>query len=907
MLSDLVNTAISHIVFGWHLDGPSFPETPSGQAYVIDEAVVGPLGLLNLLEANLGINGPGAPAALRIAQYWARLRAIDDGDQFFSPSLEADGWATARLLLTWRDELVAAGWVSDAASWHSERLASIARAEARQEILLSSGISDRARSLLRCVSSRQIERLTLVDNPEQFPLVWRQLIDTLAAAGTEVVRHAVIGDVGKGDLGTIQSLFSGGPGGYLAGDGSLAIVRCDDELLAADITAEWLAANPEGNANVVIIRQGDATVLDAACHRLGLPKPGGSEKSPFRGALQALPLAFETTWEPLDAGRLLELLVMSGSPIPYRVGRRFANVLRDFPGSGGARWQAAWELAAELARERHSGEEFDDAELAKKAESSIGEWRKWLEPARFARHAGMPAQGADSICRRVQSWALRRAEGTGDPVYRQTANAAAGLAETISASGLDPISKPQIDRMIDAVIAEGIARPGSITEAAPWTTVDQSSQVWGQSPAIVWWGFTDPGLGNGDWPWTEAEQAELRSAGMALQTPEDVIALHVNAQRRAILNATDRALLVMPTATAAEPARSHPIWHEIATLEGVDRVVIDGRSLRQVTSISLNQREWNVAPVNVCALPRPIRDWFVSPGTISAREMESATSLESLIGCPMNWVLQYSANIRESALLDMADDNRLKGNVAHEVLARFFGGQIPDDEAGVRESVSRLLEDMLPEIGAPLLLPGRLGDREEIRRNTIESAVVLFRLLRNNSLSVTATERQVEVALDEQSTLSGSIDLELADNAGRPVIVDLKWSNSDRYRREEIEQARAIQLATYAQLLKSDGASSLARAAYFMMKQQRLLAVNEAPFPPESRISGSDLGEVWAAILTARRSALDDLKGGTIVATGIAKELLEADDVTSLGSTITVEPPCRVCPYGRLCGERPLS
>ena len=567
----MANRAISHVVFGRHLDGPTFPETPSGNSFVIDEAVVGPLGLVDLLETALGVNGPDTPAALRIAQYWSRLRAIDDGERFFSASLAADGWATARLLLSWRDELVLAGWSPDAATWHSDRLAAIADAEQQDEITLGPGIPDRVHSLAGRLSSCPIERLTLVDDPEKLPLAWCQLIDAVAGAGAEIKRHVEAPGTSVGDLATVQALLSGGSPGDLVGDGSFTVVRCDDELLAGDIAAEWLTAAPDTNADVVIVRQGDGTILGAACHRLGLPRPGGSERSAFRGALQVLRLAFETAWAPLDAGQLLELLVMRGSPVPYRAGRYFADVLRDFPGSGGTRWQSAWELAAEQAREQHSGEDLDDAELTKRVAAAIEECREWLEPERCARDAGLPTSAADAICRRVQRWALKRAAGTDDPVYMQTANAAATLADTILASGLDPISKPQIDRMIDAVIAEGVARPGSIAEAAPWTNVDQPSQIWDRALAVVWWGFHDPGFGSADAPWTEAEQAELRAAGTVLQSPEQAIGLHLDAQRRAILNATDRVLLIMPATSAAEPVRTHPIWHEIATLENIGR------------------------------------------------------------------------------------------------------------------------------------------------------------------------------------------------------------------------------------------------------------------------------------------------------------------------------------------------
>ena len=704
------------------------------------------------------------------------------------------------------------------------------------------------------------------------------------------------------DLGAVQGLLSSRKQGEVTGDQTFSVLQCDDELVAGDIAAEWLAASPAANGDVVVIRQGNATILDAACHRLGLPKPGGGERSPYRGALQVLPLAFETSWQPLDAGRILELLVMRGSPVPYRIGRYFANVLRDFPGTGGTYWLAAWEKAAELLREEHSGGNVDEAELANIVQKSLADSREWLDPERFDRESGVPPEAADAICRKVQRWAIRRASANGNAIYIQTATAAAALADTIAASGVDPISKPQLDRMIDAVIAEGIERPDTIAEAASWTTVDDPAQIWSSVPSVLWWGFSDPGTVAPRQPWTDAEQAELTAAGIRILPCDEAIARHLEAQRRGILCATDRVLLVMSALAAAENTATHPVWHEIANVEGLDRTIIVGRSLRRASMTSLCGRAWQPAQIENRKLPHSIRDWTVPKNLIGARETESATSLESLLGCPLNWVLQYHARLRESSLLDMADDNRLKGNVAHEVLTRFFAGPLSGNETEIRSTVEALLDEMLPEIGSPLLLSGRLRDREDVRRNTIESAVALSRILGLCSLSVAATERKVDIPLDGQTALTGAIDLELITDDGRLATVDLKWSNSDRYRREEISEGRPVQLATYARLLKGDRSNSFPPAAYFMMKQRRLLAVDTEPFPPQFWISGSDLETVWDAIVEVRERTLGDLSGGRVVATGI-----ETEEPTAIEDPIVVEPPCRFCPYGRLCGERALS
>ena len=47
---------------------------------------------------------------VRIAAWQARLAAVSDAPRFWSASLDADAWATARLLRGWYDRLVDAGW-----------------------------------------------------------------------------------------------------------------------------------------------------------------------------------------------------------------------------------------------------------------------------------------------------------------------------------------------------------------------------------------------------------------------------------------------------------------------------------------------------------------------------------------------------------------------------------------------------------------------------------------------------------------------------------------------------------------------------------------------------------------------------------------------------------------------------
>lgn len=100
------------LVFGLQADGRAYPDFPGGAIGVLGEAVVGPRGLLDILETQLGLTGPSKAEAIRIAAYSTKLAnaLTRRPSAFFARSFEKDSWSTAERLLRWRDDLILAGW-----------------------------------------------------------------------------------------------------------------------------------------------------------------------------------------------------------------------------------------------------------------------------------------------------------------------------------------------------------------------------------------------------------------------------------------------------------------------------------------------------------------------------------------------------------------------------------------------------------------------------------------------------------------------------------------------------------------------------------------------------------------------------------------------------------------------------
>ena len=238
------------LIFGLACDGRAYPDFPGLGAGVVHAAVVGPTGLIDVLEVQLGLTGPRGAEAVRIAAYAAKLRAAlpVSVNPFYAPSFARDPWATAKTLLASRDQLTAAGWTGGVIG--SPRIDDLARAEA-QTPPLPPGAPDRLRAVLADLADRpplSIRIITLVEPRDLLTQPYRRLIDQIEACGVEIqAASPPMADSGN-DLHRVQIFLRSGVTEPLQGDGAFMTVEADTALMAAEALAEWLAAGSEGDA-----------------------------------------------------------------------------------------------------------------------------------------------------------------------------------------------------------------------------------------------------------------------------------------------------------------------------------------------------------------------------------------------------------------------------------------------------------------------------------------------------------------------------------------------------------------------------------------------------------------------------------------------------------------------------------
>ena len=885
------------LYFGIAGDGRTYPDAiaPSG---AVDAAIVGPAGLVEALELQLGLSGPTAPHAVRIATYAAKLRAASNGHRFWTESFAKDPWSTAATLLAWREALIAGGWARGPIG--ALRIDDLAAAE-DAGTAMPPGLVDRAVALLRAVPERpglRIVRLLLLEPRAALPPLWAALMDVLIVAGVAIEEHQGRASAGEGtDLRRVQSALAGAPTEPLAGDGSFVMVEADTALMAAETVADWLATGPAEllDGTVVLAPDGDTALLDRALRARGLPALGLSSRSPWRGALQVLPLVFAVAWRPLDPEALLNLFMLPRPPMPRFAAARLARALTAAPGLEGRVWNAAWEEIRTRAIELNAdaGEQ-----AAAKADAQIARWRVWTVGAQFDRAAGLPAAEARQIAGRVAAWAMEVDAGQGDPLLLAVAGAAGALSEAVDRLELDMLPALLLERILGQVLADGVQNPLHGPEAGGLRAIHAPGAIWEAPPRVIWWNFVGPGERVPSQPWSEAEIATLEATGVRLEAAAAASRRIARGYAEVLQRTSERILLVRPALSRADQTVAHPLAHQLRPIlhNAGNGVFFRAERLLRESDVRLAGRTLVREAREARDPPTGMAMWRLPQSAVArlVGRRESATSLGRLINCQMAWLAQDVLGLRPGTFAEIPGPDQLFGNLAHEIARRLLPPGAPPPLAAVRETAVALFEELLPQMAAPLQQPEFAGELAAARELVPTALEALVRLLHDRALEVVGTELDRDGQVGEL-TLHGRLDL-LVRRGPQAAVLDLKWTRAERRYRDEIVEGRAVQLAVYHGLASADGQAG--DGGYFLLRQRRMLAPQGsilADDPLESSRSDAETVQLVASDWARWR---DLARQGIVLATGVdgAADRRPND----LGFEAAKEP-CRFCDLTGLC------
>lgn len=864
------------ITFGMHVGNWRGP----GSEARIGQPVLGRAAFLTLLETHLGLTAAPVSAARRAAAYLLALRAANNPDRFFHRSLAADEVGAAVQLLAWRDELMLAGWDGRLAGNWSGRLSDLAAVEAHATARVQASEGERlAKVTLRLRARRvPIDSVHLLDPVEAFPARWRDALDLLPVQARDAHVPAATGDLGRIQAVCLQALakaqISQAPA--LEADGSLIVLR----PLTREVAEHWLADHCRRNpANSrLIVCEDDAASVDETLRVQGVPACGFDEPSVLRPVLQALPLALETLWDPVEPTRVLEFLMHPIGPFHPNARRMLGMAFAKQPGIGGREWSAQRKAIAQ-----------------KLGNEVVEQVAYWLESPRSKRSDGAPL---DEVIARVAKLQMGLQSRLRSLQQGQFDNALLSDMESAIAQcsqfmeGLQELRREGNavvrPRVLEHLVTHASAGSSNALAVAQVGCMQSATTPAGCSvepgDEVVWWMPAKPRLPS-PLPWIGEELRSLGEAGLRMRDPAAEMAALMTQWFRPILAARQRLLLVLPP----EGTEDHPAWQLLRAVcpDLAPQALHFFADARQQTAavaprpLSAPRGAWQLNP------DAPWREAYAVP---TRRQSQSFSSLHILFNNPAIAVLQDAAGLRSTATLAVPEGTHLLGDLAHRLLEILFAqeGSLHWTDAQVDAWFGAAVEGLLRREGLPLLAAGNAALSQQFRESARGSIGVLLKHLRTAGAVRVDAERKLEGDIGGLQA-EGYADLLVYLEFGGTLLLDPKWSPAGRYR-ERMERGDYLQLALYAHMIQQELGVAPVAIGFFSFVDRMLLTFTPDLFAGSARVITTDIGAeqlVQSAINSWNWRAKQWLEGRVEV---IAEGLVPA----------ATQPPAGCLPLGAL-------
>ncbi|MDQ7057310.1 MAG: PD-(D/E)XK nuclease family protein [Ghiorsea sp.] len=362
-----------------------------------------------------------------------------------------------------------------------------------------------------------------------------------------------------------------------------------------------------------------------------------------------------------------------------------------------------------------------------------------------------------------------------------------------------------------------------------------------------------------------------------------------------------------------ESTQLHPLWDEIRHCAVSSRdtdaekdekyrsLVWQGEKLNAQSKLELAGRNIDLYTENPAELKEAEPLIQVKKGVIGQPSGLSFSQMSTLMGCPTKWAFQYHARLASMDSLSLPTGNTMIGSLCHKIVEDMFTDTSKWDVSHARKHVSDVFDVRVPQMAAELLQAGRELELNRYRMAVCDAVDALLQTIEQAGLTVTKTEGKVDGKDLNGIPFKGYIDLQLEDKDGQVFVIDLKWSGSTKYKKQEVKDGKALQLASYAWMLKSAD-DVWAPGAYFMLAQGELLTDDarfKTKYPIESALSAK---EVWQLGSKTWTNMFAQVHKGEIEVSGLwdEKDLKEEREQAGL---MYVQPPCHFCDFGKLCGQ----
>ena len=823
------------ILLGLDLDGPVYRPV-TAEAGV---CLCGPLGMLGRLDTMLGLGMHGAVGGRRLIAWNEALKAAHNGKRFYSNSFQADRWGTGRRLLEIRDQLLLhAPSIFNLQSFSKSdgRIADLAFAEKEfVKIGIFPSLPEQLRGAIAVLKTGDIpcpiSEIHFTDNRDWWPLLWKELFNELEKRGVAFNNESMpVKPLCKtGDLSATQArlLNSGLKPINAKGDGTLVQVAAAGCFEAADLSALLCHNLAKSGESVVVIAQARQGELNAALNRIDAPSSRYSEQYPGGDLGMFVQTSLLLWWKPADARLMIEYLDMKPSPIPFKLKKNLLEIA-----GRGATSGDKWDKTIDDYRKEIVGKgekELKDLEL---------KLDLWIQPNRLGPDASIPVAEIEKRCLAFVKW-MQGVSSSKELSRPFLDSLQAGRTAAMQLKDLCAAYGSPIDRIAFEQIAVEVASSVSTLQGGPRLKggpglAGNPAGILAEADTVIWWDASDETVLRPDTPfWSVHEEEHLGKEGVVFPDPVALRKNEAEMWKRAALLCRKRFIMVRG-ATKDEgsglASQPHPFWHQCASafvksergkLIPDPEKLIRGEIMRELFSGTKTHKA--VSP------PKEHKIWKLKSGLLEPPDSIYASGLPNICKCPLKFVLENHASLEDS-LASVEVGPLLLGTIAHDVIEGFFIEKCIGSWPAVdyRKEIAGYFDKWVKEHSLLVGIAGFETDKYNLRYLASTAGAYLADRCKAAGYVFTETEKRIP-AIEKPFGVSGRIDLlfEQKKEPQRKLIVDIKWSDSEGKRTNELKNGTAGQLSAYSMAMGKGKIPT----AYLIIRGCSLLTVHPDLFP----------------------------------------------------------------------------
>ena len=793
-------------------------------------------GNTQLLQRLLFYAGvPYMPASneKRVAYYHASMQGKVGASSPFYQSFKTDSAGMSRAILCWRDALVEVGWNVKSYTGNSIKLSLLRDIEPAD---MPKGEADYWNQLILIASVGRIlpegTNVVVSCSEQEIKPHIANILAKQQEFGVEVEYCADRKPYAVGNLGEIQAaIISKSQDKIVLGknDNTLRYVS----FMSEDDAMRYVATEPIDRSAVYFCS--NPKRFDNTLRLLGKPTIGSSMAAGSPQVVQLFVLGNGLFEYPLNVHRIIEWLNLPITPIKRGLCRDLCKALTDSGGINNAEWNDAKDkYLASIEDEK------DKKRFAKQVDVFLP----------IPQSDIVDIESVKSFNENLRKWAVKQLamkdSNYSDIVKEQIASIESYCSTLIKMLENAPEGLTFLDLQL---WCKNIAQPSTYTqydaEVCSHTTIAAMGDLHDIAESVVWFPAEDSGVVA--YPFeilNDAEYSEVEAAGAMPYSRAQHTLINQTAMQRLLLNTKNLTIIEAKKCNGEKVAR-HPLVLQLnERIKGGLKSIVQHKSLSdEYTTTDRQVINQNENPIlielgeNVKLKERHERyaDY--------AKQAESYSSLSQLIEHPFTYVCERCAGLKDQAMPSAQDLNRTLGNVAHLIIEKVFDGKSIKEACNYyKTEYETIFEESVNEKGLLLRLPEHAIDLRRLKAKMKIALRDLGNAISQNHLTVEACEYEFKQAkwteAGESVSLGSRADMLLSDAEGGKVIFDFKYSQSQKFYTELIENNYTLQLEFYRHMAKQEfGEDTNVRVAYVLLPDVTILTADEFdPRPNEQGI-----------------------------------------------------------------------